>query len=332
MGKRIITIGEVMMRLAACDHQRFLQTDRYDVHFGGAEANVAISLAQLGQETVHITAFPNHDLGKAACNYLSRYGVDTSHITYLNQGRLGLYFHETGSMQRSSRIIYDRFGSSFSLLQEHQLSWDAIFEDAHWLHWTGITPALSETAAHLCLTAIIKAKEKGITVSGDINYRRNLWQYGKQPLDIMPELIDKTDVIIAGLTDFENCMAIKEDNFEAACREAQTKFQGITTIATTKRDSISASEQKLSALLYHNTKVYPSKSYEMTGIIDRIGGGDAFMAGLIYGLLYKDHQEALEFALAASVLKHAVIGDANLVTVEEIEALVIGKNTGRLLR
>lgn len=332
MKKRIITIGEVMMRLSTSGYDRFLQSNEYKVYFGGAEANVAVSLSHLGQETSHITVFPNHNIGKAASNYLRQQGVDTSHIKFSNKGRMGLYFHEQGAMHRSSRIIYDRFGSSFSLINAADFDWDVIFDDIDWLHWTGITPAISASAAEFCKTAIIKAKERGITISGDINYRRNLWQYNKSPLDIMPELIQNTHVIIAGLVDFENCMGIKAKSFEEACDIACNKFPHINTIATTRRISVSSSHNDLSGIMFKDGEIYVSKKYMITSIVDRIGGGDAFMAGLIYGLLYKDNQEALGFAIAASVLKHSISGDANLTTVEEIEQLVSGKNIGKLLR
>ncbi len=321
-----------MMRLMASCDDRFLQANQYNVYYGGAEANVAVSLSHLDQETVHVSAFPDQDIGKAASNYLKANGVDTSHILFSAAGRMGLYFHEKGTMQRSSRIIYDRFDSSFSLVKASDFDWDAIFSDADWLHWTGITPAISESAAALCKVAIDKAKDKGLTISGDVNYRRNLWQYGKQPLDIMPDLISKTDVIIAGLTDFENCMDIKKEHFEEACDEACQRFSNIDIIASTRRVSISASHNNLSGIMYKNGEIFISKSYEMPYIIDRIGGGDAFMAGLIYGLLFKKDQEILEFAVAASVLKHAIHGDANLSKVEEIEHLLTNKNIGRLLR
>ena len=332
MKKRIITIGEVLMRLATVAHERFFQAGHYKVHFGGAEANVAISLASFGQETSHITVFPNHDIGKTALNYLKKNGVDTSHIKFLDKGRMGLYFHEKGAMQRSSKIIYDRFDSSFSIIEASDFNWGAIFEGADWLHWTGITPAISSKAAKFCRMAITEAKEHGLTISGDINYRRNLWQYDKTPKDIMPELVSNTDIVIAGVIDFENCLGIKKDSFEEACDEACTMFTNIKKIATTRRKSISASINELSAILYENGDVYLSKKYEMSQIVDRIGGGDAFMAGLIYGLLHKGDQEALEFAIAASVLKHSISGDANLVSVEEVEKLVRGENIGRLLR
>ncbi|GAA4273707.1 sugar kinase [Aquimarina gracilis] len=332
MKKRIITIGEVLMRLATTGHNRFFQADDFKVHFGGAEANVAISLSCFGQQTSHITVFPDHDIGKTASNYLKKNDVDTSNVKFLDKGRMGLYFHEKGAMQRSSKIIYDRFNSSFSFIEAMDFDWDAIFRDSDWLHWTGITPAISATAAKFCSTAIMKAKEHGLTISGDINYRRNLWQYGKTPKDIMPELIANTHIIIAGLIDFENCLGIKKNSFEEACYVTCEKFANIQKIATTRRKSVSASANRLSGVLYDNGDVYLSKEYEMLQIVDRIGGGDAFMAGLIYGLLYKGNQDALEFAIAASVLKHSISGDANMASVEEVEKLVRGENIGRLLR
>ncbi len=332
MKKRIITIGEVLMRLVASGHDRFSQATDYKIHFGGAEANVAISLAYFGQEAFHITAFPNHDIGQAALNYLREHGVNTSCVKIMNKGRMGLYFHEHGAMQRSSKIIYDRFDSSFSLAEPTNFDWDKIFENADWLHWTGITPAISLSAAKLCKIAIKKAKKYGLTVSGDINYRRNLWKYGKEPLDVMPELISNTDLIVAGKTDLQNCLNIEKNTFEEACSEACKQFKNIQRIATTKRMSFSASTNTLSAVMYEKGNMYFSKEYKMSQIVDRIGGGDAFMAGLIYGLLYKDNQEALDFAVAASVLKHSIKGDANLATVQEVELLIQGENIGRLLR
>ncbi|WP_340064418.1 sugar kinase [Ascidiimonas aurantiaca] len=332
MKKRIITLGEVLMRLTAPNNKRFVQATNYEAFFGGAEANVAVSLSHFGLATTHVTAFPAHDIGKSAGQYLRSHGVDTSHIYFTEKGRMGLYFLEKGTMQRASRIIYDRFESSFSHIDPNVFNWDIIFKDAHWLHWSGITPALSQSAAVLCRTAIHKAKEFGLTVSGDINYRRNLWQYGKQPHEVIPELIQKTDVVIAGLSDFRNCLEINKEDFEAACLNAVSKYPHIHTFATTHRISLSATHNKLSAVMWKAQKMYTSKIYELPAITDRIGGGDAFMAGLIYGLLYREPQQALDFAIAASVLKHGIPGDASLVTVEETDRLVTGENTGRLLR
>ncbi|AXT57658.1 sugar kinase [Aquimarina sp. AD1] len=331
MEKRVITLGEVLMRLTTATNERFEQSNTYKVHFGGTEANVSISLAQWNVSATHITSFPNHSIGKTACNYLKKSGVDTNNIKF-NDGRMGLYFLENGVMQRSSKIIYDRFDSSFSKLNPTIFNWDEILKDVDWFHWTGITPAISESAAQLCLDALTSAQKLGITVSGDINYRRNLWQYGKSPLEIMPELISKTNVIVGGLTDFENCLDISANNFEEGCKKVQQKYTTVHTLSNTQREILSASQNKLSAILWRNNKYNVSKTYTMENIVDRIGGGDAFMAGLIYGLMHKEEDDALEFAVASAVLKHGILGDANLVSVEEIEQLVQGDNIGRLLR
>ena len=334
MGKSIITLGEVMMRLSTPANQRFIQTDSYQVVYGGAEANVAVSLAQWGLKAAHVTVFPTNDIGKAASQYLRQMGVSVDHIFYTD-GRMGLYFLENGAMQRSSKIIYDRFDSSFANFDASEVDWDRIFDGADWFHWTGITPAISENAAKMTLRALQVADQKGLTISGDINYRRNLWQYGKQPLDLMPELISHTHLIVAGLTDFENCMDIKSEDFHSACKLAKKEFPQIRYITSTERESISASHNQLHGQLWNAEdpeNMLLSNKHEMTHIVDRVGGGDAFIAGLIYGLLHFDGQQALEFAVAASVLKHSISGDANLVTVDEVDALVKGENVGRLLR
>lgn len=331
MKKRVVTLGEILMRLTTNQNERFIQSKEYKVHFGGAEANVAISLANWGIETFHITSLPNNDIGKAAYNYIRQYGVNTAY-TYFTEGRMGLYFLEQGAMQRSSKIIYDRFDSAFSNLDPSVFDWDQILDTVDWLHWTGITPAISAAAAQICLDALTIAEKKGITVSGDINYRRNLWQYGKSPLDIMPQLIDKTNVVIAGLVDFENCLNIKETRYLDACMAAQKAYKSIQFITSTTRKTVSSSHNELSGIMWHEGTLYESQAYEMKGIIDRIGGGDAFMAGLIYGLLYKQPQEALEFAIGSSVLKHSIPGDANQISVDEVIQLIDGKNIGRLLR
>ncbi|AGA79846.1 sugar kinase [Echinicola vietnamensis] len=331
MNKRVITLGEIMMRLSTPGHERFVSSNQYNIVYGGAEANVAISLANWGISTAHVTAFPNNDIGKAALQYLRYAGLDTQYV-YFEEGRMGLYFVENGAMQRSSKIIYDRFDSVFANFDGDKIDWKAVFKGADWFHWTGITPAISASAAKICTEAVNAASELGVKISGDINYRRNLWQYGKQPLDIMPDLIAKTNVVIAGLTDFENCMDIHEQDYEAACKKAQEKCPSIEYISTTHRNSISASHNGLSGVLWNGHELLESKSYDMTHIVDRVGGGDAYMAGLIYGLLEGEDQAALEYAVAASVLKHSIPGDANFVTVDEVSQLVKGENVGKLLR
>src|SRR5690606_13545026 len=317
MQKRIITLGEIMMRFSTQAHARFIQAQDYQMVFGGAEANVAASLAHWDFSAAHVTAFPENDLGRAARNYLRSSGIDTSYV-HFTEGRMGMYFLEKGAMQRPSKVIYDRKYSAFSLLDSSLLNWEEIFEGADWFHWTGITPAVSASAALLCLDAVDAAHRQGVLISGDINYRRNLWQYGKSPLDILPELIKRTDVVIAGLTDFQNCMGIIEEDYTRACIRAQEMFPSIKKIATTHRDAISSSHNSLEAVLWDGERLLTSKHYDMHDIIDRVGGGDAFMAGLIYGLLHMNDQDALEFAVASAVLKHSISGDKNYVTVEEV--------------
>lgn len=328
---RVITFGEVMLRFSTQAFARFTQATALDVTYAGAEANVAVSVAHFGIPSAHVTRFPNNDLGEAATQALRRHGVDTSSILYGDE-RMGLYFLENGAMQRASRIIYDRFDSAFAHISAGSVNWDEVFRDASWFHWTGITPAISQGAADVCLEALKAARKKGITVSGDINYRRNLWQYGKTAKDVMPELISYCDVVIAGITDMENCGSVTGESFENACANFKKKFDNVRIVATTERASVSSSHNRISALLW-NGKLLKSHAYELTHIVDRVGSGDAFMAGLVYGMLNRrSDQEALEFATAACALKHSIEGDVNLVTVEEVEALVKGENVGKLLR
>ncbi len=331
MIQKVVTLGEVLMRLTVPQNKRFFQTDNLDVTFGGSEANVGISLAHFGLQSTHITALPQHDLGERVARYLKLNGISDDGIVR-RDGRLGLYFLETGAMQRPSKIVYDRFESAFALMDASELDWDAIFKDATWFHYSGITPAISQNAADITLKALQIAKSKGITTSGDINYRRNLWQYGKNPLDIMPRLVALTDVVVGGRVDLENCLGIHHPDWSENCRLVQKAYPQVTAFSKTIRDSQSASHNLLTAVLFKDDTLYTSQTYEMQNIIDRIGGGDAFMAGLIYGLLFEQHQDAIEFAVAASVLKHTTIGDANLSTVAEVKSLVSGQNIGRLLR
>lgn len=328
---KVITFGEVMLRFSTQAFSRFTQATALDVTYAGAEANVAVSVARFGIRSAHVTRFPNNDLGEAATQALRRHGVDTSSILYGDE-RMGLYFLENGAMQRASRIIYDRFDSAFAHIKPGSVDWDEIFRGASWFHWTGITPAISQGAADVCLEALKAARKQGLTISADINYRRNLWQYGKTAKDIMPELISYSDVVIAGVADMENCASVTGESFEKACANFRKKFENVRVVATTERASVSSSHNRISALLW-NGKLLKSHAYELTHIVDRVGSGDAFMAGLVYAMLNKlGDQEALEFATAACALKHSIEGDVNLVTVEEVESLVKGENVGKLLR
>ena len=328
---KVVTFGEVMLRFSTQAFSRFTQATAFDVTYAGAEANVAVSMIHFGVPSVHVTRFPENDLGEAATQALRRHGVDTSSIIY-GSDRMGLYFLENGAMQRASRIIYDRFDSAFAHIKPGSVDWDAALEGAAWFHWTGITPAISQGAADVCQEALLAARKKGITISGDINYRRNLWQYGKTAGDVMPGLIEHCDVIIAGITDMENCANITGDSFERACENFTTRFKKVRKIATTERESLSSSHNRIAAVLWNGERLQ-SRHYDLTHIVDRVGSGDAFMAGLIYGMLQgTDDQETLEFATAACALKHSIEGDVNLVSAEEVKSLVKGKNVGKLLR
>jgi 2-dehydro-3-deoxygluconokinase len=330
--KKVITLGEIMLRLSTPGFARFTQSNSFNVTYAGAEANVAVSVANFGIPSAHITRFPDNDLGIAATQALKKFGVDTSYILY-GEERMGLYFLENGAIQRASRIVYDRFDSAFAHIKKGSIDWDQVFEGAGWFHYTGIKPAISQGAADVCLEAAQAARKKQIKISGDINYRRNLWQYGKSAKDIMPSLIELTDVMIAGITDMENCMGISGKTFEEACRNTVKKYPNIEKIATTERASISSSHNQISATLFDGKKILTSKTYDLTHIVDRVGSGDAFMAGLIYGILSKKNdQESLEFATAACAWKHTVEGDVNVASAAEIENLVKGENVGKLLR
>jgi 2-dehydro-3-deoxygluconokinase len=328
---KVVTFGEVMLRFSTQAFSRFTQATAFDVTYAGAEANVAVSVAHFGLDSTHVTRFPQNDLGQAATEALRKHGVDTSSIIYGDE-RMGLYFLENGAMQRASRIIYDRFDSAFAHIMPGSIDWERALDGASWFHWTGITPAISQGAADACLEGLKVAKKHGMTISGDINYRRNLWQYGKTAQDVMPALIDYCDLVIAGITDMENCAAISGDTYEKACANFQNRFKQVKKIATTDRVSVSSSHNRISASLW-NGKLLRSQEYELTHIVDRVGSGDAFMAGLVYSALNgSDDQRALEFATAACALKHSIEGDVNLVTVEEVESLVKGQNVGKLLR
>lgn len=328
---KVVTFGEVMLRFSTQAFSRFTQATAFDVTYAGAEANVAVSVARFGLDSAHVTRFPQNDLGVAATEALRKHGVDTSSIIYGDE-RMGLYFLENGAMQRASRIIYDRFDSAFAHIMPGSVDWERALNGASWFHWTGITPAISQGAADACLEALKVAKKNGLMISGDINYRRNLWQYGKTAQDVMPALIEYCDVVIAGITDMENCAGITGTSYEKACAEFQKRFSRVKRIATTDRVSISSSHNRISASLW-NGKLLRSQEYDLTHIVDRVGSGDAFMAGLIYSLLKgANDQDAVEFATAACALKHSIEGDVNLVTVEEVESLVKGQNVGKLLR
>ena len=329
---RTVTFGEIMMRLTTPGHQRFAQAASLGITYGGGEANVAAALAQMGMPAAHVTVFPDNDLGRAAGAFFLKSGVDTTHFHY-GPGRLGLYFMETGESLRPSRIVYDRYESAFAHLNPAAFDWPSILAGAGWFHWSGITPAVSASAAQACLDAIQTARTLGITVSADVNYRRVLWQYGKKAGEVMPELVAGCDVIVCTTGDAADIFGIESDDFQEMARQMMQRFPNLKKVIATRRDTISASHNRLTGICFDGTEYTESPTFDLNPIVDRIGGGDAFMAGFIYGTMqYGDTLRALSFATAASALKHMIEGDFNLVTAAEVEQVMQGEVSGRLLR
>ena len=345
--KKVVTFGEIMLRLATPDNLRFAQSNSLTATYGGGEANVAVSLANYGVETEFVTRLPENDIAAACVSELRKWGVGTSKIVYGGE-RLGIYFLETGAISRPSKVVYDRAHSSISTIEVGMIDWESVFEGADWFHFTGITPAISASAAEVCLEACKVANRMGITVSCDINYRKNLWKYGKTAAEVMPALVECCDVILGNEEDAEKVFGIKPEGFDAAktageveqgafesvCRQIMTRFPRAKKVIITLRGSINANHNTWGGVLFNGEKLYSSPRYNLTHIVDRVGGGDSFMGGLIYGLreYAGDDQRALNFAGAASALKHTIYGDFNLVTVAEVENLMKGDGSGRVAR
>ncbi|MEM8817561.1 MAG: sugar kinase [Pseudomonadota bacterium] len=340
---RYVTFGEIMLRLKTPGHERFFQSPMLEATFGGGEANVAVSLANYGCDAAFVSALPANDIGDAALRELRGRGVDVSHVSR-SGSRVGIYFLETGSNQRPSKVVYDRANSSIAEAGPGSFDWEAVFSGASWFHITGITPALSQSAADLSLEAVKAAKAAGVTVSCDFNYRGKLWKYGKSAPEVMNELVRYVDVGIANEEDCQKSLGIEADvhiesgkldtgKYEALTKKVLEAFPNMSTIAVTLRESKSADRNGWSACLRDAGGFRLSKHYELTDIVDRVGGGDSFASALIYGLnAYDDRQQSLEFAVAGSCLKHTIQGDFNLVTVAEVENLMGGDGSGRVQR
>jgi len=338
---KIVTLGEIMLRLSTPGQSRFVQTDQFDVVFGGGEANVAVSLATFGHDAYYVTKLPKHEIGEAAIQALSRYHVRTDYIVR-GGDRVGIYYLETGASMRPSKVIYDRAGSAISLAKPNEFDFDQIFQGASWFHWSGITPALSDQAAEITRLACLAAKKHGLTISVDLNYRKKLWTPEKAQ-SVMKPLMSYVDVCIGNEEDAELVLGFKPKHvdisqgqldlasYQAIFKEMKESF-GFNMIATTLRESYSATKNGWSALLYDGKTFYSSKKYMIEPIIDRVGGGDAFSAGLIHGLITRKPQEALEFAVAASALKHTIPGDFNQVSEAEVDSLAGGDQSGRVQR
>ncbi len=346
MSKKVVTFGEIMLRLATPGFERISQCSQLNVNYGGGEANVAVSLANFGVDTEFVTRLPNNDIADAILATLRKHNVGIKEI--LRGGnRVGIYFLETGAVSRSSKVIYDRAASSFAQIEPGMVNWREVFKGADWFHWTGITPALSQSCADACLEAIKVANEMGVTVSTDLNFRKNLWQYGKKASEIMPSLVEGCDLILANEEDAEMVFGIKPDGFasydtnglinpqifKSVCRKVMDRFPRAKKVAISLRGSINANRNTWRGVMFSDGKLLVSQDYDITHIVDRVGAGDSFMGGLIYGLLTFDNdQKALDFGIAASCLKHTIYGDFNLVTVDEVEKLMGGDSSGRVSR
>jgi 2-dehydro-3-deoxygluconokinase len=348
MTKRIVTFGEIMLRLKSPGIERLFQSPLLEATFGGGEANVAISLAKFGVDAAFVTALPQNPIADACVSYLKSFGVDMSQVKRSGE-RMGIYFLETGANQRPSIVVYDRSGSAIAKLQSGDINWEQVFDGVSWFHITGITPALMQSTADISLQAVKTAKKIGLTVSCDYNYRKKLWKYGKSAQEIMTEIVRYVDIGIANEEDIQYSLGIQADagnweeniktgeldpnKYKYLCEKVMEKFPNLKIQTITLRESYSASHNGWSACLYNGKDFFLSTRYEITDIVDRVGGGDAFAAGLIYGLLQEmQDEEALNFGVAASCLKHSIMGDINLTSVKEVEQLIKEGGSGRVQR
>lgn len=342
---KVVTFGEIMLRLATPDYMRFDQVDTFSATFGGGEANVAVSLANYGIDTEFVTRLPKNDIAMSCVKDLRKMGVGVNQIVWGGE-RLGIYFLETGAVSRASKVVYDRAHSAISEIKSGMIDWDIVLDGVSWFHWTGITPAISQGAADVCLEGIKKANEKGIMVSTDLNFRKNLWKYGKKASEVMPELVAGCDVILGNEEDAAMVLGIHPEGvdvtgghveaaaYESVSKQIMARFPRCKKVITTLRGSVNANHNSWSGVLWDGTRLFEAPTYQITHIVDRVGGGDSFMGGLIYGLISYpgDDQKALNFAVAASCLKHTIYGDYNRVTVDEVEKLMSGDASGRVSR
>jgi 2-dehydro-3-deoxygluconokinase len=349
---RVVTFGEVMLRLKSPGFERLFQSPLLEATFGGAEANVAVSLAQFGLPVSFVTALPPQPLGESAIREIRKFGVDTSLIKRAGD-RIGVYFLESGSNQRASKVTYDRAGSSLATAKPGDFDWNAILEGASWFHISGVTPAVSASAAALSLEAVKAARSKGVTVSCDYNYRKNLWRYGKKAPEVMREIVSNANIGIANEEDCQLALGVEIDGrgkreggsgkgesenldierYSQLAEKVLGEFPNLEKQVITLRESHSADHNGWSAMLHNRKQTLTSRKYDIANIVDRVGAGDSFAAGFIYGLMtYRDDQRALEFATAASCLKHSILGDFNRVDVAEVETLMKGEGSGRVQR
>ncbi|MGM8362010.1 PfkB family carbohydrate kinase [Flavobacterium sp. ARAG 55.4] len=339
--KKIVTFGEILLRLSTERHLRFSQAEYYKATYGGGEFNVAVSLANYGINAEFVTRIPNNEIGMCALNEMRKLNVGCDNVQF-GGDRIGIYFLETGTSTRASNVVYDRANSGLASLQKGMLNWKEILKDATWFHWSGINPALSENAAEASMEAVKTAHEMGITISTDLNYRSKLWQYGKQPNEVMPELLNYSNVILGDIDTAYFMLGLESvdpdyqnsNSLPSLYNKIYELCPNLQYMSTTLRYSVSASHQRIGGILYDGETVFNAHIQDVTPVVDRVGSGDAFMGGLIYGLNEKplDKQRALNFAVAACCLKHTIAGDYNLVTKEEIEKLINGDFSGKVTR
>jgi 2-dehydro-3-deoxygluconokinase len=334
--QKIVTFGEILMRLSTPGFQKIAQASSFDCSFGGTEMNVGAALVGFGFEATHVGVFPDNAIGKKAKAFIRTLGVSDKNIC-LKGDRMGLFFFETGAVSRASQIVYDRKESAFTNLDPKWFDWESILVDADWFHWCGITPAVGEKPAQALLDALKVAKKLGIKVSSDIYYRSNLWNYGKTPQEILPEMACYSNVILASRKNIEEIFGIfsseEKGKFQDVSRKLMDRFPSIEKVIDTERVQFSASHNRMNARMWNGKEYLKTGNLDITHIVDRVGTGDAFLAGFIYGqLMYKDDLKSLELGNASSALKHTVVGDQNLVEIAEVESLVAGDNSGKLKR
>ena len=344
MTKKVVSFGEMLLRLSPPGFLRIEQTRSFDAEFGGGEGNVAVSLARFGVPVEYVTRLPKNEVADSCIAFLRHWGVGTSHIVRGGE-RMGIYFLENGAVQRGSKVVYDRAGSAISAIERGMVDWEKVFEGADWFHITGITPAISRGASDVSIEAAQTARKMGLTVSCDLNFRAKLWKWGKPAGEVMADLVANADIAIGNEEDADKVFGIKAAEtdvtsgkveaarYEEVCRKLVERFPNLKKVGITLRGSISASHNTWSGVLYDGGKLYTTSTYDITHIVDRVGGGDSFSAGLIYGMrTYGDPQKTLDFAVAASCLKHSIFGDMNMVTVDEVEKLMGGDASGRVSR
>ncbi|MCR9064096.1 MAG: sugar kinase [Cytophagales bacterium] len=334
--KKVVSFGEVMLRFSAPNYQKIEQAKRFELSYGGSEMNVSASLARFGLEACHITVFPKNLIGQKAINYLKELNLDTRFVKLCGD-RMGLYYIEKGASMRASQIVYDRENSAFQNLDPEWFDWEEILSGADWFHWSGITAALSQSAATACLDAVKTAQKLGVTVSSDIYYRSDQWKYGKKPQEILPDLASYSNVLLANALNMRDLLGMEmpegEDQFERTCRNTMDQYPTIKKVVNTERIQISSHHNKLSSMLFDGEKLLNSQETDISYIVDRVGGGDAFLGGFIYGqLMYEDNLKSIRFGTAASALKHTIEGDINLADVSEIERVMEGDFSGKLKR